>query len=312
MPNGRGHRGGRRCPRQNVSPYRAVRRENRETDGLIRLLIGCIVINRLKTARFIVNGKAIVIAASAVLSTYLCQRFGVAANFPLTLIATAIVFPIVFSINSAYKRREAVLDDYGSLKAHGRAIFFATRDWLDEPDRDRQERCRHLLGDLLDATRSLFTAPRTEMRSLEEQVYCRFSDLSQFIRNDLRKAGLASGEVSRCNQYLSKMLLSFEQVKHIYQYRTPRTLRAFSDFFITVLPPLYGPYFAYLGRDFSGGLAYMMPVLFALILVSLDSIQEHLENPFDQVGQDDVLINAEKFVDRLNAGAPRSAAEPAT
>jgi hypothetical protein len=36
--------------------------------------------------------------------------------------ATAIVFPIVFSINSAYKRREAVLDDYAALKAHGRNI----------------------------------------------------------------------------------------------------------------------------------------------------------------------------------------------
>ena len=48
-----------------------------------------------------------------------------------------------------------------------------------------------------------------------------------------------------------------------------------------------------------------MPVLFALVLSSLDNIQEHLENPFDQVGQDDVTFNAEKFMDRL-AGAPAS------
>jgi hypothetical protein len=137
----------------------------------------------------------------------------------------------------------------------------------------------------------------------EEHVYSCFSELSLFIRNDLRRAGLASGEVSRCNQYLSKMVLAFEQIKHVYQYRTPRTLRAFSDFFITVLPPLYGPYFAYLARDFSGGLTYVMPILFAVILVSLDNIQAHLENPFDQIGQDDVIINAEKFMDRLQAGA---------
>ena len=49
-----------------------------------------------------------------------------------------------------------------------------------------------------------------------------------------------------------------------------------------------------------------MPVLFSLVLVSLDNIQDHLENPFDQVGQDDVLINSEKFVDRLLAGTPNS------
>jgi len=54
-----------------------------------------------------------------------------------------------------------------------------------------------------------------------------------------------------------------------------------------------------------------MPVLFAVILVSLDNIQAHLENPFDQIGQDDVMINDEKFVDRLQAGTLSQATERA-
>ena len=43
-----------------------------------------------------------------------------------------------------------------------------------------------------------------------------------------------------------------------------------------------------------------MPILFSIILVSLDTIQDHLENPFDQVGEDDIRINAEKFIKRLD------------
>jgi hypothetical protein len=43
-----------------------------------------------------------------------------------------------------------------------------------------------------------------------------------------------------------------------------------------------------------------MPVLFTTILVSLDNIQEHLENPFDPIDEDDIVINAEKFVARLD------------
>jgi len=269
------------------------------------------MLKRLKTITLIINAKAITIAGMAVLSTYLCLYFEVTANFPLTLLATAIVFPIVFSINSAYKRREAALDDYGSLKAHGRAIYFATRDWLEDAESEKLDRCRTLLGELLVSTRALFSGAREQMHDREERVYESLSKLSQFIRFDLRQSGLASGEVSRCNQYLSKMILAFEQIKHIYQYRTPRTLRAFSDFFITVLPVLYGPYFAHIATDFSGGLTYVMPVLFALVLVSLDNIQEHLENPFDQIGQDDVTINAEKFMDRLNAGTSDQTAEQA-
>jgi hypothetical protein len=31
----------------------------------------------------------------------------------------------------------------------------------------------------------------------------------------------------------------------------------------------------------------------------LDNIQEHLENPFDQVGEDDIRINPEKFITTL-------------
>ncbi|MDH3351301.1 MAG: hypothetical protein OEM51_07115 [Gammaproteobacteria bacterium] len=279
----------------------------RETVRGLVLHLGTAMLRRLRTITLIINFKAIVVAALAVISTFLCLRFDITANFPLTLLATAIVFPIVFSINSAYKRREAALDDYGSLKSHGRAIYFATRDWLEKDDPMAQEKCRVLLGKLFTSTRELFTGERDDMHEGEERVYANFSRLSRFIREDLRQAGLASGEVSRCNQYLSKMLLAFEQIKHIYQYRTPRTLRAFSDIFIKVLPPLYGPYFAYIATDFSPYLTYVMPVLFALVLVSLDNIQEHLENPFDQVGQDDVMINAEKFVDRLRSGSPESA-----
>ena len=156
-----------------------------------------------------------------------------------------------------------------------------------------------LLGDLLVACRTLFMQPVENMNDHEEEVYRIFSKLSTFIKEDLRGRGLPSGEASRCNQFLSKMVIAFEDVKHIYQYRTPRTLSAFSDFFVTVLPVLYGPYFAAISSEFSPQLAYVMPVLFTAILVSLDNIQEHLENPFDQIGEDDIVINAEKFVKRL-------------
>ncbi|HSG80986.1 MAG TPA: hypothetical protein VLC48_01945 [Gemmatimonadota bacterium] len=248
----------------------------------------------------ILSWKSVIVTALAVVSTWACLRYGIQGDFPLTLIATAIVFPIVFSIGGAYKRREAALDDYGSIKAHGRAIYFAARDWPEQPNNEKVEEIRTQLGDLLTSCRRLFSEPISKMDENEEAVYRSFSKLSRFIKS-LRAEGLASGEASRCNQYLSKMILAFEGVKHIYQYRTPRTLRAYSEVFIFLLPILYGPYFAAIAPDYSAGLQYLMPILFAVILVSLDNIQEHLENPFDQIGEDDVAINAEKFVARLNS-----------
>ncbi len=66
-----------------------------------------------------------------------------------------------------------------------------------------------------------------------------------------------------------------------------------------LLPILYGPHFAKISEGYAAGLEYLMPVLFSMILVGLDNIQDHLENPFDQIGEDDLTINAEKFVERL-------------
>jgi hypothetical protein len=91
------------------------------------------------------------------------------------------------------------------------------------------------------------------------------------------------------------MLDSFEGMKHIYEYRTPVTLRAYSKIFTYVLPIVYGPYFALLASDIPSYLFFIVPFLFSITLVSLDNIQDHLENPFDMVGEDDVVINEKKF-----------------
>lgn len=103
----------------------------------------------LRSLGLIINYKTFIVSALAALSTYVCRISGLTADFPLTLVGVAIVFPIVFSIGGAYKRREDTLKEYGSLKAHGRAIYFASRDWIDEPDAALRDELRDLLGELL-------------------------------------------------------------------------------------------------------------------------------------------------------------------
>ena len=42
--------------------------------------------------------------------------------------------------------------------------------------------------------------------------------------------------------------------------------------------------------------------LFALILVGLANIQDDLENPFDQIGVDDVAIDPDRYIASLDMG----------
>jgi predicted membrane chloride channel (bestrophin family) len=102
------------------------------------------------------------------------------------------------------------------------------------------------------------------------------------------------------NQYVSKMIIAFDNMKVIHNYRTPITLRAYSKVFIYVFPIVYGPYFASTHLDYSMHLEYVMPVLYSFILVSLDNIQDHLENPFDEVGEDDIKIDAHETLRQLS------------
>ena len=103
------------------------------------------------------------------------------------------------------------------------------------------------------------------------------------------------------HQYVSKMMISYGVVRNIFFYRTPLTLRAYSKIFIYSFPVLYGPYSAYTYFDFPyHNMAYIIAILYSIILVSLDNLQEHLENPFDQVGEDDIHFEVEELEDVLN------------
>ncbi len=246
----------------------------------------------------VINFKTIIASILAVVLTYACIVYKIKADYSLTLIGIAIVFPIVFSIGEAYKRRESALAYYANLKAHGRSLYLASRDWMENTNEHQVEELRILLKDILVAIRDYFHNEKTDAENLQNLVYKRFSELSiklQKLRND----GVPSGEISRVNQYQSKMMEAFENMKHIYQYRTPRTLRTYGQIFIYLVPVVYAPYFAFVANDSTSLLSFAMPVLFTLVLVGLDNIQNHLENPFDLVGEDDIRINAEEFGERL-------------
>jgi predicted membrane chloride channel (bestrophin family) len=252
----------------------------------------------LKSFFHIINYQTFLVMALSCAATWYCWQYDLTADFSLTLVGIAVIFPLVFSINSAYKRREIALGHYGALKGNGRAIFFASRDWIENPSTEKMGELKSSLGVLFDEINKYLHSDEDEHDIPETGVLRAFSGMSLAIKG-FRAQGLATGEVSRSNQYLSKMMVSFEQLKHIHQYRTPLTLRAYSKLFIFVIPVIYGPYFAHVTLDNHIAMIFVLPILFSVLLVSLDNIQEHLENPFDRLGEDDVYVNSKKFISGL-------------
>jgi hypothetical protein len=237
----------------------------------------------------IIDLQTLIVTFLAIVSTFICNRFQFYANLPSGLIGIAIIFPIVFSINSAYRRREEVLRYFASLKAHAAAILYAHRDWAPEKN-DHFIRSEALNKNLFDSIRKYFSSPVNNETDRLNAVYRSFSNYS-LSHEALRNAKVPANEISRVNQYLRAMIIEFEKMRNILKYRTPTSLRAYSQVFLNIFPILFGPYFAKLCHDSYAVIGYGVAVLYSVVLVSLDNIQEELENPYDGIGADDIHLD---------------------
>jgi len=243
----------------------------------------------------IINWKTLLAIVLSIGSAMICKYFEIKAEFPFYLISIAIVFPIVFSIDSAYKRREHALQFYGDLKGHAQSLYFGVRDWVDNRDHGKEAAIfKEKLVALFRQFSDLFLLDPKDAKEKETALYHKFSELSREVSR-LKALGLEGGEISRLHQYVSKMLISYNVVRNVFFYRTPVTLRAYSKIFIYFFPILYGPYAASTFDDYSHNIAYVFAVLYPIILVSLDNLQDHIENPFDQVGEDDIKFEVDEL-----------------
>ncbi len=254
----------------------------------------------LKNIFSIFNIRSLVLSIAALFCTYISIKNNWTADYPMVLLGTAVIFPIVFSLNGAYIRREDALKYYAEIKASLRSIFMAMSTWHGGVPLKKKKEYAIVTAECLFAIRAFLTGSHEGKEEREIEVYAQFENLSQTLETQCRAANFPGGEVGACYTFLNDTMTNFENLKHIYNYRTPRSLQAFSDVFITVLPLLYGPVFAGLATKINSEvLVYVIPVLFAFILSSLDNIQAHLEEPFDGIGVDDIIIGAEKFRDSL-------------
>jgi predicted membrane chloride channel (bestrophin family) len=253
----------------------------------------------------IIDHQTIIVTILSLLTTWLCRRFGFAADMPSGLIGVAIVFPIVFSINAAYRRRESALNLFSDLKGHALGLHYIHRDWAREEEEGAQavhrERSRELFTSLLKNMNDYFHAKGQGEEEHFNRVFATFSEYSSSFEA-LRKGGMSAGEISRANQYLRAMIIDFEKMRNILRYRTPLTLRAYSRVFLNIFPIIFGPYFAHLADKSYPAVGYLVAIAYSLVLVSLDNIQEDLEDPFDGVGADDVNLDVGQRYEKVMGG----------
>eukprot|EP00997_Jenningsia_sp_PLL12_P006816 NODE_3391_length_779_cov_104.838356_g2555_i1.p1 GENE.NODE_3391_length_779_cov_104.838356_g2555_i1~~NODE_3391_length_779_cov_104.838356_g2555_i1.p1 ORF type:complete len:183 (-),score=20.69 NODE_3391_length_779_cov_104.838356_g2555_i1:72-620(-) len=137
------------------------------------------------------------------------------------------------------------------------------------------------------------------------QVYHSVQRLHR-ITDIVRKSQTVEAPIlSRCIHDIRSILESFEQLRVVADYRTPLAIRIFIKLSIVVGAFAFGPYFAFLGLEYSEWAVLDGAVALAVILSMLKTVQRKLENPFIAAGfkADSINLSCFQCLDTLDCGA---------
>ena len=247
-------------------------------------------------------------------AVYTFTTFDITFDTHVSIFISPIVFPLAFSINTDFQRREKVLDDLANFKSSSMVWYFCMRDWKEAAGLDDQflKTCHNKLKKMLFHLREyLLTESGDQTRAaLLRKLYGHFSDTNQLIEK-VRGSKLPANTalMSRVIHLLNMMCLSFERLRNIREYRSPRSIRSFNKVLIFFLPFILAPYFVFLGKKIDNYWSpYYIAVMASFIFGCLQGVQDKLDDPFDGMSEDDVNIEsiAEWTFDSLGATVNRN------
>lgn len=203
------------------------------------------------------------------------------------MISIAIIFPLVFTIRSAFKRREKALEFLSRFKAG----IITVKSSVESNTNITVEKKHEILEALLRIPKSLIAYLGPDPLPMEALR----ADVSKV--NDLlieRNEKLKVNGLLKILGFMRDVHLGIENTASIKTHRTPTSIRAYCLIFIYIYPIIYVPSIFYKLNESSSmndsWILYALSIVSTFILISLFNVQEQLENPFDQDGIDDIKL----------------------
>mmetsp|Transcript_5568 Transcript_5568/g.13327 ORF Transcript_5568/g.13327 Transcript_5568/m.13327 type:complete len:331 (-) Transcript_5568:132-1124(-) len=220
-------------------------------------------------------------------------------DFSMNIVAVGTIFPLVFSVQASFSRRERALAALAHLKGTIFATYLIFKTFDQTGDGQIAGEVEEIFRRLVDDIEWYMKSPH--MTEAGHVVYDGFTAISLKIRDLLAKTGYSKpgeGGLSRLQVYLRDMMANFEEVRAVRDTETPVGLRLFCFALINVLPIVLAPYWLHFcdtdnsvasdNNRYGCQSAYFVAVAFVTIIVTLYRVQCELEDPFDGKGDDDV------------------------
>lgn len=255
------------------------------------------------------------VVLSSIATTCLCYFYDWTFELPLPLLSAMVMFPLSFGVQYTMQRRERVLLDIASLKASAFALYSISKEWppphakttrqaslklnddggefhLETNEGEYCEIMKQLLSDLLHEI-SIYVSHRdSPTHSQIYNIYARFDQLFNFLEDIRTSSPWITSVISRAHQYVRFLVNDFEKIREVADYRTPSTFRAFGFVTLSLFPLFFAPVFAKIGVDNADiSMALYACIITTIIMMTFNNIMLDLEDPFDEIGVDDLSLS---------------------
>lgn len=244
--------------------------------------------NRAITSVF--NSRITIILIETILVYTLYNYYQINLAIDFTIISIAIVFPLVFSITSAYQRRQESITTFAEFRnkiIDISNLFFAVNG-VKKEDYDK------LYNELL-AAQSLLVEYIKSPNENGKFDLLRKKRKTILILIDSYKHLFNEREKDSLIRVKNELFLSAEKLRGTKIHETPISLRKYCLIFIYLSPLLYDSQLVLSQRALGFNIETVISLLFSLlvsfVLMALYNVQEYIENPFDQNGLDDLKID---------------------
>lgn len=235
----------------------------------------------------ILNRRTLIAILISTLIPFACYKLGVNYNIDLTLISIAIIFPLVFTIRGAFRRREKALEHLSLFRASLKTvenIISSSKLELEEIN-DGIELIHKSNKGLFE-----FLVNSKESAKIHDE---NMQELFEFLKS---KRSVLGGTLQKAIRFLKDTIDSADNLIGIHNHRTPISLKAYCLIFIYIFPLIYTPTIINkIGVENPVWLTYFIVVLSEFILISLYNIQDQMEYPFDKEGLDDIDLDLFKL-----------------
>lgn len=233
----------------------------------------------------IINHRTLITLLLSLLVPYCAYSFEIIYNIDLTLISIAIIFPLVFAIRGAFKRREKALEFLSLHRGAIKTISYYFMNSAKLSDQAKEE-----INEILNDLSNSFLDHLSQSNYNTDIIDNKTALIYQFIEkyNEV----LSGGAKQKIFRFIKDVHVSQENLIAIHTHRTPISLKAYCLIFIYMFPVIYTPTIINkIGLENPTGLTYFVIILSEFILISLYNIQDQMEYPFDKDGLDDIKLD---------------------